>query len=176
VVQLQRQFADLPLTALHQLDRGTAGLVLFSVNPATRARYQALFRTHSIGKEYEALAPTLPDVAFPLTRRTRLVEGSPFIRMCEADGPANSETQIEVIENRGALSLYRLRPVTGKKHQLRVHLAALGAPIINDPLYPELRPETADDLNRPLKLLARSLTFHDPLSGRLRAFTSARTL
>lgn len=176
MVRLQQEFPDLSLTALHRLDRGTAGIVLFSVNPATRAGYQALFRTRNMHKVYEALAPSLPSVSFPQTRRTRLVEGAPFFCMREAEGEPNSETRIEIAEDRGALSLYRLQPVTGKKHQLRVHLAALGAPIVNDPLYPAVWPEGPDDFARPLKLLARALTFEDPVTGESRSFTSRRTL
>ena len=172
LVRLQKQLPELPLTALHRLDRGTAGIVLFSVNPATRASYHALFRTRSMHKTYAALAPSLPTENFPQTRRTRIVEGEPFFRMRETDGAPNTETRIEVAEHRGALSLYRLQPITGKKHQLRVHLAALGAPIVNDPLYPEVWPEGPDDFTRPLKLLAQELAFEDPLTGQPRSFIS----
>ncbi|MEK6805024.1 MAG: RluA family pseudouridine synthase [Pseudomonadota bacterium] len=163
------------LTPLHRIDRGTAGVVLLSVNPATRAAYQKLFATRQMHKVYEALAPHL-DLEFPLTRRSRLVKGEPFFRMREAVGNANTETQIEIAERRGDLSLYRLRPVTGKQHQLRVHMAALGAAIVNDPLYPELKNEADDDFSHPLKLLARSIAFTDPVTGQPREFSSRRML
>ena len=176
VVRLQKQFPGLAPMALHRLDRGTAGVVLFSVNPASRAQYQDLFRSRGMHKVYEALAPALPAEQFPQTRRTRLAPGEPFFCMREVDGAPNTETHIELVETRGALSLYRLRPITGKKHQLRVHLAALGAPILNDPLYPVVQPEQPDDYARPLKLLARELSFTDPLDGQPRCFTSQRLL
>lgn len=163
---------DDDLVPLHRIDRGTAGLVAFSVNPRTRGLFQSLFRTHALLKIYEALAPALPDTGFPLTRRSRIVEGTPFFRMREIEGEPNSETLIDVQERRGELNLYRLRPVTGRKHQLRVHMAALGAPILNDPLYPELREERPEDFSRPLKLLARSLEFGDPQTGKRRRFES----
>jgi tRNA pseudouridine32 synthase / 23S rRNA pseudouridine746 synthase len=165
------------LVPLHRIDRATAGLVLFSVRRETRARYQALFRDRAIDKVYEALAPGLPALAFPVIRRSRLVPGEPFFRMREADGEANSETRIDVIARGDDHWRYRLQPVTGRKHQLRVHMAALGAPIANDTVYPYMRTNVDPlDYSRPLKLLARQLSFVDPLTGVRREFTSRREL
>ncbi len=161
------------LVPLHRIDRGTAGLVLFSANPATRARYQALFRTREMGKCYHALAPALPGLQFPLLRATRLEAGEPFFLMQEVPGAANTETRIEVIAQRAESWLYALQPVTGKKHQLRVHMSALGAPIVNDDFYPLLDERAEDDYSRPLKLLAHSLQFIDPISGASRRFQTA---
>lgn len=175
LVRLKNQTGLEHLVPLHRLDRGTAGVVLLSVNPATRAAYQALFATRQMHKVYEALAPHL-HLEFPITRRSLVVKGEPFFRMRESDGTPNTETHIELAERRGDLSLYRLRPVTGKQHQLRVHMAALGAAIVNDPWYPLLRAEADDDFSRPLKLLARSIEFTDPISGLPRQFTSNRSL
>ena len=160
------------LAPLHRIDRDTAGLVLFSTNPRTRAAYQALFRERRIDKRYEAIAPPLPGVAFPCVRRSRLVAGAPFFRMREADGPANSETRIDVIERGTGAWRYALCPVTGRKHQLRVHLAALGAPIAGDRVYPGIVERAPGDWTAPLQLLARSLAFVDPLDGRERRFRS----
>ncbi|CAD5108721.1 pseudouridine synthase [Zestomonas carbonaria] len=172
--RLTRRLDNPHLVPLHRIDRHTAGLVLFSANPASRARYQALFRERRIDKRYEAIAPALPDLDFPLRRATRLEAGEPFFRMREVDGEPNTETQIEVLERRGGWWRYALYPVTGKKHQLRVHLAALGAPIRHDGFYPELidRPDAPDDYDRPLQLLAQGLSFSDPLSGEPRRFAS----
>ena len=164
------------LVPLHRIDRDTAGLVLFSANRGTRDAYLALFRRHAIRKCYEALAPALPEQAFPLTRTTRLAPGEPFFRMGEIDGAPNSETRIDVIERSGDEWRYALEPVTGRKHQLRVHMAALGAPIRNDPWYPQLVPCAPDDYSRPLQLLARRLAFVDPISGEERRFESALRL
>lgn len=176
LARLVERLGNPGLVPLHRIDRGTAGLVLFSANPATRAAYQALFRERRIEKRYEALAPPLPGVTFPHVRRSRLVRGEPFFRMAEVDGEANSESRIDVIERCGDAWRYALEPVTGRKHQLRVHMAALGAPILDDGFYPVLREEGLDDYSRPLKLLARSLRFIDPLSGRERVFESGRRL
>ena len=73
-------------------------------------------------------------------------------------------------------ALYEARPLTGRKHQVRVHLAALGMPILNDRLYPAALPDAADDFSAPLKLLARSVAFRDPLTDRAHHFESEREL
>lgn len=172
LTRLVRRLDNPQLVPLHRIDRLTAGLVLFSANPASRARYQALFPARKISKRYEAIAPALPALEFPLRRATRLVPGEPFFRMQEVDGTPNSETRIEVCERRGEQWRYALHPVTGKKHQLRLHLAALGAGICHDPFYPTLTERAADDYARPLKLLAQSLAFTDPLTGEERRFES----
>jgi tRNA pseudouridine32 synthase/23S rRNA pseudouridine746 synthase len=170
--RLIRRTGNQALVPLHRIDRETAGLVLFSANPHTRARYQALFRDRAIRKSYEAIAPALPLVEFPCVHRSRIVAGEPFFRMKEVDGPANSETRIDVIARGGGGWLYALAPITGRKHQLRVHMAALGAPIANDRSYPVLRERAAGDYAAPLQLLARQLDFIDPLTGAQRSFSS----
>ncbi|WP_313342525.1 pseudouridine synthase, partial [Stenotrophomonas sp.] len=164
------------LVPLHRLDRLTAGLVLFSTRAATRDAYQRLFRERRIVKTYEALARALPGLAFPMERHSRMVPGEPFFRMAEAPGDPNARTRIEVIDGEGGHWRYRLHPETGRKHQLRVHMAALGAPILGDDLYPQLRAagEAAADL--PLQLLAQALSFDDPLTRQPRHFTSQLTL
>lgn len=180
LVRLKRRLGLAELVPVHRLDRETAGVVLFSINAATRGQYTALFRKRQVQKLYEALAPARFDRSLPLTRRSRIVTGEPFFRMKEVVGEPNSETHIEVTDEVSGVAHYRLRPVTGRKHQLRLHLSALGIPIINDRLYPEVvaakRAAGADDFSAPLKLLARSLAFHDPLSGREHFFESAREL
>jgi tRNA pseudouridine32 synthase/23S rRNA pseudouridine746 synthase len=174
--RLIRRLDNPELVPLHRIDRATAGLVLFSACRSSRAAYQALFRERRIDKRYEALAPGLPALAFPLQRRSRIVAGEPFFRMRESDGTANSETRIEPIERGGDYWRYALFPLTGRKHQLRLHMAALGAPIVGDGLYPELAEQAADDYRRPLKLLAQGLAFIDPLSGQPRRFESRLAL
>jgi tRNA pseudouridine32 synthase / 23S rRNA pseudouridine746 synthase len=164
------------LVPVHRIDRETAGLVLFSRDPATRGAYASLFQRREVEKVYEAHAPALDCLDFPLTRRSRIVRGEPFFRMQEIEGEPNSETHVEALRQTAGVTLYRLRPVTGRKHQLRLHLSALGASVVNDRLYPEALPPEPDDFSRPLKLLARSLSFRDPLTGRPRHFESGMKL
>ncbi len=174
--RLVRRLGNPQLVPLHRIDRATAGLVLFSANPTSRGAYQALFRERLVDKCYQALAPPLPGLMFPLWRRSRIVRGEPFFRMCEVAGEPNSETRIEVIEHGEDCWRYALHPISGRKHQLRVHMAALGAPIQHDTFYPELAEPAADDHLHPLKLLAQGLAFVDPLSGEPRSFRSRLTL
>lgn len=176
LVRLKRKLQLDHLTPLHRLDRETAGVILFSRNPASRGDYASLFGKRVMSKVYEALAPTLYDRQLPLTYRSRMVAGEPFFRMQEVEGEPNSETHIELLEQIGDISRYRLSPVTGKKHQLRVHLAALGIPILNDVFYPQLLAEKGDDYSHPLQLLARSIAFKDPITGEERYFESSRAL
>lgn len=177
LVRLKKKLQLEHLTPIHRLDRETAGVMLFSPNQASRGDYQSLFHRREISKVYEALAATLPNQhQFPLTYRSRMIKGEPFFRMQEVPGESNTETHIEILENRGDVTLYRLRPVSGKKHQLRVHLAALGISIINDRFYPELLTEKIDDFLLPLQLLSRSISFKDPYTGQERHFESRKAL
>ncbi|MFL6707223.1 MAG: RluA family pseudouridine synthase [Massilia sp.] len=175
LVRLKDKLGLPALTPIHRLDRETAGVVVFSKEPATRGAYQSLFQQRSVSKVYEALAAPLA-LDFPFTYRSRMVDGDQFFVMREEAGAPNSETVIELIETRGALALYRLQPHTGRKHQLRLHMASLGAPIVNDAFYPVALACKGDDFSAPLQLLARSIAFVDPFTGQERRFTSQRQL
>lgn len=164
------------LVPLHRLDRETAGLLMVSKNIATRDAYHALFRKHRLEKTYEAIAPYKEDIVFPLTYRSRIVDAEEFYRRREAPGEPNATTIIDVIEQRAGMARYRLQPVTGKTHQLRVHMSALGIPILNDPYYPGQSGWRGDDFSHPLQLLAKTLEFVDPVSGEARHFESRQTL
>ena len=167
------------LVPLHRIDRGTAGLVMLSPNPKTRAQYQSLFQDQSnrkrIRKSYEALAPALPRTRVSSRPQQPDRPGRAILpRCCECAGTPNSETTLDVPERHATHWRYALQPLTGRTHQLRVHLAALGAGILGDRLYPELQSQAPDDYARPLQLLARALEFADPRTGATRRFESER--
>jgi tRNA pseudouridine32 synthase/23S rRNA pseudouridine746 synthase len=186
LARLRREL-DLPeLGAAHRLDRLTAGLVLFTVRPEERGAYQSLFRDRRVHKEYEAIAPYDPALALPRTVRSRIVKERGVLAAYEVEGEPNAVTDVELLEHRAAdgshrpgqgLARYRLVPHTGQTHQLRVHMNALGVPILGDPLYPVVSPPVPPgDFRHPLQLLARTLRFTDPVTGAEHRFRSARTL
>jgi tRNA pseudouridine32 synthase/23S rRNA pseudouridine746 synthase len=173
LVRLKRQLGLEHLAPIHRIDRETAGLVLFSVRPQDRGAYHALFRQRSVTKQYEAIAPWRDDLDLPALYRSRIEPDTQFFRQREAPGEPNSETRIELLEVRGALARYLLTPLSGKTHQLRVHMNALGRPIVGDLFYPEVvhgPGHAPDDLEHPLQLLARSLAFVDPVTQAQREF------
>ncbi len=182
LVRLRRQLGIDALTPLHRLDRETAGVVLLAKQPATCGHYHQLFSNRGMTKTYEAIAPS-PDgtaLRFPLTRVSALVEADHFMQMREAPGDAagtsHAHTDIEWIETQGAHARYRLRPLTGRRHQLRVHMAALGLPIVGDRIYPTLLPQGGDETHNPLRLLAQGIAFCDPITGAQRSFASLQQL
>lgn len=179
LVRLKLQL-DLPeLSPLHRIDRDTAGLVLLSVQQRSRGAYQALFRDRQITKHYDAIAPWRDGVAFPRDHVSRLEEvPQQFFRMHEVPGEPNSRTQMQLdeVSEDGRWARYRLSPITGKRHQLRVHMAALGLPLRNDPFYPVVNDPPEGDYSRPLQLLARSLEFVDPLTRLPRVFETGQRL
>jgi tRNA pseudouridine32 synthase / 23S rRNA pseudouridine746 synthase len=191
LVRLRRKLGLDDLAPLHRIDRETAGVVLFAKQAGSRGRYQTLFANREVSKTYQAIAPWNAHVQFPLVRESTIVPGDSFMRMCEQPATAttprapNAFTRIEVIEvqaaqgsraAQGALARYRLHPLSGKRHQLRVHMAALGLPIVGDRIYPALRPEASDDPQNPLRLLAETIGFRDPMTGMDRHFATRRTL
>ena len=181
LVRLKRKLGIDTLVPIHRIDRGTAGVIVFSVQESTRGKYQQLFATRDVRKTYEAIAPINRALQFPLMHESCLAPDEHFMRMKEMAGEANSQTHFEIIrELTPTLALYRLRPITGRKHQLRVHCATLQIPIVNDPMYPTFLPEPArdalEDFSKPLQLLARAVEFTDPITGAARSFISARQL
>ncbi|GAB1595115.1 pseudouridine synthase [Lysobacter claricitrinus] len=173
LARLVRRLGIADAVPLHRIDRETAGLVMFSLRPETRDAYAALFRERRIHKRYEAIAPALPAMMFPVERSSRIERGEPFYAMREVEGAANSRSRIDVIERIGESWRYALEPVTGRKHQLRLHMAALGAPIAGDRIYGPSSERAGEDVGAPLKLLARALAFDDPMTGHRHSFESA---
>lgn len=165
------------LVPLHRIDRETSGLVLFSVNKQTRGLYGGLFLASGIEKTYEALAAvTHRPATTEVTVGNRLVRGEPWFRTKVIAGAVNARSRIRLVAFRDNQAHFLLYPFTGKKHQLRIHMSGLGYRIINDRYYPELLPEQEDDFANPLQLIARRVTFVDPVSGRIMEFESERRL
>ena len=173
LTRLKYDFDNENLSLVHRLDRLTAGLVLVTKEARYRDAYQRLFRMAQIHKVYHAIAPYRADL--PSVFKARMVRGSPFYVMQIVDGAPNSCTKIALLERRDQLAKYELTPETGKLHQLRAHMAHLGAPICHDPYYPVLT-HAPDDHTKPLQLLAKSLAFDDPITGEHWHFDTVRSL
>src|SRR5699024_2070890 len=176
LVRLRRDL-DLPaLSPAHRLDRLTAGLLMFVVHREHRGAYQNLFRDRDVTRTYEAIAPYDPAVSLPRSVRSRIVKEHGVHTAYEIAGEPNSETRIELLEHGAQLGRYLLRPVSGRTHQLRLHMSGLGLPILGDDLYPTPCQRAAGDFRAPLQLLANTLSFTDPITGAGREFHSTRAL
>jgi len=177
VVRLRDELGLPELTTMHRLDRVTSGLVLCTVGRGHRGAYQSMFMHGTVRKTYRALAPWRADLTAP-TRVRNHIAAIPGTGRAEvvAGAPVNAETLVELEERRGDLAVYRLTPHTGRTHQLRLHLRDLGAPIVDDPLYPVDLGVDIDDFTAPLQLLASELAYTDPVDGVARRFVSPRSL
>jgi len=174
------------LQALHRLDRPTAGLVLFSTNTETRHRYHQLFEENKIHKTYLAIATTMAKTNSEdklvgqqwqvKNHLTRKANGESRFLMEVVSGLANSHSEIRCLKQTTDKALFELNPITGKTHQLRLHMQTIGWPILNDRYYPRLQAETADDYSQPLQLLAKELEFIDPVTSLPRTFNSNANL
>ena len=182
LVRLRKKLGIDTLTPIHRIDRETAGLVLFSVRPEGRDLYQRLFRENFVSKHYEAIAAYRDDLDFPMRYRSRLVQGDTFMRMRIVPGTPNSETEIRLLNQSGQYAHYHLKPVTGRKHQLRIQMCSLGIPLLNDRIYPVHLPEAlteemqAEEFRHPLQLVAKSITFKDPVTMKTHHFESRHFL
>lgn len=163
------------LQAVHRIDRATTGLVMFSVNPETCHLYHQLFATRQVNKTYQAIAKIDAGRDEPLSGQqweviNRLQPADPRFLMRVDDGAPNSHSRIRCLDRFQDRSLFELEPVTGKTHQLRIHMQTLGWPILHDRYYPALQPKSADNFAQPLQLLAQQLRFIDPVTSQSRAF------
>lgn len=164
------------LVTAHRLDRATAGLILLSKNPPQRHLYHDLFKQGNISKQYQAIARLTPELitqhrlnqlGLPLhwTVKNRMIKAQPSFTMQVTEGEANTHSNISLIAVKNDIGLFNLSPITGKTHQLRVHMQSLGMPLINDRLYPTLLDKAEDNFAAPLQLLAQQLKFTDPVSS-----------
>lgn len=165
------------LSPIHRLDRETAGIVLFSANPKTRGLYQRMFAEGTVEKIYQAIAEYSTASSEREWRvENRIIEGQPGFRRTVTPGEVNARSTIHLLEIKGARAKFLLQPITGKTHQLRIHMCCIGFQILNDRFYPELQPQRPDNYDTPLQLLAKEISFIDPVTGAAMVFQSEREL
>ena len=175
--RLRKSTGNDDLVPIHRIDRETAGIVLFSANRKTRESYGELFRSGKVEKTYHAVSAGSGSLQpGEWSVEDRMVQGEPWFRMKSVAGPVNARSRMTLVAVKDGLSRFLLNPLTGKTHQLRVHMGGLGFGILNDRYYPELQPERDDDYRNPLQLLAKTIHFRDPLTGRRMEFESGREL
>jgi tRNA pseudouridine32 synthase/23S rRNA pseudouridine746 synthase len=177
--RLRNKTGNQQLQAVHRIDNGTAGLVLFAVNSDSRAHYHNLFATHQVTKTYQAIASTVNQPVKDNQQwevKNRLEKSEPKFLMQIVEGLANSHSRIRCLQHSADKALFELNPITGKTHQLRVHMQSLGWPLMNDTYYPTLQLNKSDDYSNPLQLLAQQLQFIDPITKQDRRFSSETEL
>jgi tRNA pseudouridine32 synthase/23S rRNA pseudouridine746 synthase len=177
--RLRNKTDNQQLQAVHRIDNGTAGLVLFAVNPDSRAHYHNLFAAHQVTKTYQAIASTVNQPVKDNQQwevRNRLEKSAPKFLMHIVEGLANSHSRIRCLKRSADKALFELNPITGKTHQLRVHMQSLGWPLLNDNYYPQLQLNKPNDYSKPLQLLAQQLQFIDPITQQQRCFSSQTEL
>lgn len=175
--RLRKRTGNKDLVPVHRIDRETAGIVLFSANRKSRGLYNGLFMDAKVEKTYEALSEYTHDPGkTEWIVENRIVAGEPWFRMKTSPGKNNSRSMINLVEVKDSMASFVLRPVTGKTHQLRLHMSGLGFKILNDRYYPDLQPEKDDDFDNPLQLVAKMIKFRDPVTGKCMEFRSERTL
>ncbi len=176
VTRMRKRTGNMQITPAHRLDRSTAGVLMLTKHKGAREKYQSLFARRDTDKTYHAICQQNASLqtSFDIALRIKPNDNDMFVSV--SPGKPNSHTKVRQLQSNNKLSLYELKPVSGKKHQLRVHMSHYGAAIVNDNWYPIAEPESPDHFNKPLQLLAVSLAFTDPFSGQIREFRTKRQL
>ncbi|RLL55985.1 pseudouridine synthase [Mariprofundus sp. EBB-1] len=176
--RLVKRTGNHQLVPVHRLDRETAGLVLFSKVPETRKHYHAIFQQGNIKKQYEAVA-TLPENNERLEWliESRIEASGEWTLHHNVPGEVNARSHIKLLARGDVLARFALSPLTGKTHQLRLHMGLIGSQIQHDTFYPHLLPQSeVINYAKPLQLLAKQLVFTDPVSSVKHQFESTLEL
>ncbi|WP_051560079.1 pseudouridine synthase [Marinobacterium jannaschii] len=166
------------LQPIHRIDRDTAGVVVFSKVEAERGQYQRMFIDGDVMKRYFAIAEVPSDVTEGRQWRVenRMVKAQQNFRMRVTEGEVNARSTVACVATEAGLGLFDLSPLSGKTHQLRVHMSCLNLALLHDRYYPDLLPKAELDFEHPMQLLSRHISFTDPVTGESRHFDTTRVL
>lgn len=162
ISRVQREFPTAQV--VHRLDYDTSGLVLLPLNKRALSHLSKQFQARTIQKYYQALVsgemPLQGEVDLPIAAD---VEHRPLYKICQQSGkPSRTLFQRLEYDAKRDVSRVQLEPVTGRSHQLRLHLASLGHPILGDEFY---APEPVRQAAQRLYLHACQIRFQHPASG-----------
>lgn len=163
---LQKQYGDLILS--HRLDRDTTGALIFAKKRAVYDKICILFHNHLVKKKYLALVSGVPKkisgkIDNFLGPKHRYEGQTIYGEVAEKQGGAHAITEWELKEQNGKLAILLCTPITGRTHQIRVHLSQLGYPIVGD--YQYGYKQLGKSYPSRYFLHAESLNFPHPISG-----------
>lgn len=162
VLDLAAEALGRPVQAVHRLDEDTTGALMVALTDSARAALEGLFRDHEVVREYLALASAAPSP--PAGRvEAALAEGPDGLVRVVASGGRRAVTHYETLARRGRCTLLHCRLETGRRNQIRVHLAALGCPLAGDRKY-GYRPRPGEHFRR-VMLHSWRMRLRHPLTG-----------
>lgn len=154
--------------AVHRLDEDTTGVMVVALSDAGRVGMEALFRAHAVERDYLALVASTPSP--PAGKiESALLEGADGVMRVVPKGGERAVTHYETLTRRGSGALVRCRLETGRRNQIRAHLAALGCPLAGDRKY-GFRARHGERWAR-VMLHSWSVRFTHPVTGELVAHT-----
>jgi 23S rRNA pseudouridine1911/1915/1917 synthase len=162
LVDLVTQHLGRRAIAVHRLDEETTGAMVLALDEQARGSLDAMFRDHAIQREYLALLASAPS---PVAGRVEanLAEGSDGIMHVVTRGGQSAVTHYETLGRRGRCTLVQCRLETGRRNQIRVHMAAMGCPLAGDRKY-GFRARAGESFPR-VMLHSWRLRFVHPMTG-----------
>jgi 23S rRNA pseudouridine1911/1915/1917 synthase len=151
------------LRFVHRLDADTSGILLLAKSPGAVNSFGGLFESRSMAKVYLAVVRGMPEQSQWTCRLKLASDPNARGRMkVDARHGKEAETHFRVLQGKGVTALVEARPVTGRTHQIRVHLAESGHPVVADPLYGPRPPKGKSAMG----LRAVRLAYVDPFTRR----------